>query len=120
MEPNYATQAETYYTLISEKNVEGIKKYLHSDVILCTPLATVKGKDTVVQAVSHFMKAFTKLAIRAKFGTGNQAMIVYDTDITGIAKGFPGASLLTFQDGLIVKIELFYDGTPFNVKSNSN
>lgn len=119
MEAKYAARAEEYYTLISEKNVEGIKKYLHSDVILYTPLAIVKGREAVVQAVSSFMKAFTKLSIRAKFGAEDQAMIVYDTDITGIAKDFPGASLLTFQDGLIVKIELFYDGTPFNVKNKA-
>ena len=36
-------------------------------------------------------------------------MIVYNTDIPGIAKEFPGASLLSFRDGLIVRIELFFD-----------
>lgn len=40
-------------------------------------------------------------------------MIVYDSDIPGIAKNFPGASLLSFREGLIVKIELFYDGSRF-------
>ena len=40
-------------------------------------------------------------------------MIVYDVDIPGIAKSFPGASLLSFRDGLIVRIELFFDGSRF-------
>ncbi|QLH35953.1 MAG: hypothetical protein HWD61_07260 [Parachlamydiaceae bacterium] len=59
------------------------------------------------------MNIFNSLEIRAKFGKNNQAMIVYDTDIPGIAKEFPGASLLTFQDGLIIKIELFHDASHF-------
>ncbi len=40
-------------------------------------------------------------------------MIVYDVDIPGIMEAFPGASLLKFQDGQIVRIELFYDGSHF-------
>lgn len=42
--------------------------------------------------------------------------MIYDVDIPGVAEKFPGASLLTFQEGLIIKIELFYDGSPFSQK----
>lgn len=110
---NAITRAEEYYKLVGEKNGEGIKRYLHSAVEFYGPLATLKGRDAVVDATSNFMKVFASLTIRAKFGSGDQAMIVYDTDIPGISKNFPGASLLTFRDGLIVRIELFHDGTRF-------
>jgi hypothetical protein len=106
-------RAEEYYKLVGEKNIEGIKKYLRQDVEFYGPLATLKGKEAVIEATSNFMKAFKSLAIRAKFGAGDQAMIVYDIDMPGIAKDFPGASLLSFQDGMISKIELFYDGSRF-------
>ncbi len=109
--------AEEYYTLVGEKNIEGIKQYLHPDVEFCGPLATLKGQDTVIKATSNFMNMFQSLRIRAKFGSGDQAMIVYDIDIPGIANDFPGASLMSFRDGLIVKIELFYDGSRFAEKS---
>ncbi|MBX7067429.1 MAG: nuclear transport factor 2 family protein [Parachlamydiales bacterium] len=109
-------RAEGYYKLVGKKDVEGIKKYLHPDVEFYGPLATLKGKEAVIQATSGFMNAFESLVIRTKFGSGEQAMIVYDTDIPGIAKSFPGASLLTFRDGLIVKIELFYDASRFAEK----
>ncbi len=109
-------QAEEYYTLVGEKNVEGIKKHLHSDVELYGPMATLKGKEAVVQATSNYMKVFNSLIIRAKFGAGEQAMIVYDVDIPGIREDFPGAVLLTFLDGLIIKIELFYDSNAFQEK----
>ncbi len=105
--------AEEYYKLVGEKNLEGIKNYLHHDVELHGPVGNLKGKEAVIKATSEYMNLFESLAIRSKFGAGDQAMIVYAVDIPGIAKGFPAAVLLSFRDGLIVKSELFYDGSRF-------
>lgn len=102
-------QAYEYYRLVGEKNEEGVKNYLHSDVEFIGPMTSVKGKKAVFEATRNFMKTFQSLTIRAKFGEENQAMVVYDVDLPGIAKDFPGASLLSFREGLIVKIELFFD-----------
>lgn len=113
METNHVARAEEYYKLVGEKNAEGIKKYLHPDVELYSPLATLQGREAVIEATSNFMNIFKSLTIRAKFSASDQAMIVYDLDIPGIGKSFPGASLLSFRNGLIVKIELFYDGSRF-------
>lgn len=113
MEATHAARAEEYYKLIGEKNVEGIKRYLHPHVEFYGPLATLKGKEAVIQATRNFMNMFNSLTIRAKFGAADQAMIVYDVDVPGIAKDFPGASLLSFHEGLIVRIQLFYDGSRF-------
>lgn len=106
-------KAEEYYKMIGEKNVEGIKKYLDSDVEFYSPLANLKGKEAVVGATGNFMKAFKSLKIRAKFGSEDQAIIVYDVDIPGVANNFPGASLLTFRNNLIVRVELFHDASHF-------
>lgn len=113
MEKNHLSRAAEYYTLVGEKNAEGIQKYLHPHVEFCSPLATLKGKEAVIEATSNFMNAFKSLTIRAKFAEGDQAMIVYDLDIPWMPKSFPGVSLLSFRDGMIVKIELFFDGRPF-------
>ena len=110
MHTKNAALAEGYYTQIGQKNVEGIKKYLHPDVELYSPLATVKGKEAVIKAASHFMDAIKSLTIRAKFGSEDQAMIVCDSNMPGITERFPTASLLSFRNDLIIKIELFYDG----------
>lgn len=104
---------EEYYTLVGQKNVEGVKNYLHPEVEFYGPLASLKGRDAVVKATSHFMSQFKSLTIRAKFGNTDQALLVYDLDIPGISSSFPGASMLTFQDDLIVRIDLFYDGSRF-------
>lgn len=107
---DHVARAEEYYTLVSEKNREGIGSFLDPEVEFSGPLAVLKGRDAVIEATGNFMNAFNSLTIRAKLGSENLAMIVYDVDIPGIAKKFPGASLMTFRGGLIVKIELFYDG----------
>ncbi len=109
METNCAARGVEYYTLIGKKDAEGIKEYLCPNVEFYSPMATLKGRDDVVIATSHFMNAIQSLAIRAQFGSAEQAMIVYDVDMPGIATHFPGASLLSFRDGMIVRIELFYD-----------
>lgn len=116
MEKSNVALAETYYRLVAEKNIDGIKNYLDPQVEFYGPLATLKGKEAVLGATNNFMKSFKSLAIRAKFEAGDQAMIVYDVDIPGIAKDFPGASLLTFREGMIIRIQLFYDGSRFAEK----
>jgi len=72
-------------------------------------LATVKGKEEVFKSAGNFINVIKSLRIRAKFGAGDQAMIISDSDIPGVAGIFSTASLLSFRDGLIIKIELFYD-----------
>jgi hypothetical protein len=113
MEKSLIELAEEYYLLIGEKNIEKVKHYLDPQVEFYGPLATLAGKEAVAGAVSNFMHVFKSLTIRAKLGAKDQAMIVYDVDIPGISTHFPGASLLSFRNGMIVRIELFYDGSHF-------
>ncbi len=113
MKLSYGVRVEEYYNLIKEKEIEKIKKYLDPDVEFYSPLVILKGKEAVVEATSNFMNAISSLKIRAKFDSGGQAMIVYDVDFPGLVNNFPGASLLTFRNNLIVRIELFHDASRF-------
>lgn len=119
MDTKSVTLAEEYYKCIGEKNAEELNKFLHPSVEFYGPLAILKGKDAVIKATCNFMNMFRSLKIRSKFGVGEQAMIVYDVDIPGINAAFPGASLLKFHDGQIVRIELFYDGSRFVEKKEA-
>jgi hypothetical protein len=101
--------AVAYYTALGEKNIEAIKKYLHPDIQFSDPQEKIMGREAVLKAARGFTGIFKTLTIRAKFGSEDQAMIVYDVDIPGIPKNLHAASLLSFQGGLISKIELFYD-----------
>jgi SnoaL-like domain len=102
-----------YYTALGEKNIQEVKKYLHPDIQFTDPQETVIGKEAVLKAAEGFTGIFKALIIRAQFGTENQAMIVYEVEIPGLPKKLQAASLLSFQEGLISKIELFYDSKTF-------
>lgn len=98
-----------YYTALGKKNIEEVKKYLHPDVQFTDPQEKVIGREAVLKAAQGFTGVFKTLTIRAKFGSEEQAMIVYEVEIPGLTKNLQAASLLSFQEGLISKIELFYD-----------
>lgn len=101
--------AVAYYTALGNKDMETVKKCLHPDVQFADPQEKVVGREAVLKAAKGFTAIFKTLTIRAKFGSEDQAMVVYDVDIQGLAKNLQAASLLSFQGGLISKIELIYD-----------
>lgn len=98
-----------YYMALGEKNIERIRELFHPDIQFQDPKETVMGRESVLKAAEGFSKVFKSLNIRAQFGSDHQAMIVYEVEIPGLPKKLQAASLLSFQDGLISKIELFYD-----------
>ncbi|MBI2707014.1 MAG: nuclear transport factor 2 family protein [Proteobacteria bacterium] len=114
MNQNNVGIAQTFYTALGEKNVGDIEKYLHPDSQLITPLSTLQGKEAYLEAVKNFMAFFKVLTIRATFGEGDQALIVYDLDCPGSIGKVSAAALMTFQEGLIIRNELFHDTSPFN------
>ncbi len=116
MNQNNVAIAEAYYTAVGEKNLDDMEKYLHPDVQFISPFAELKSKASVLEAVTRFMTLFNTLTIRAKFDSNDQAVLVYDVDFPAPIGNIPTASLLTFQDKLIAKIELFFDGRPFEKK----
>lgn len=101
--------AVAYYTALGNKDMEEVKKYLHPDIQFSDPQESVVGREAVLKAAKGFTAIFKALTIHAKFGSENQAMIVYDVNIPGLSKNLRAASLLSFQEGLISNIELVYD-----------
>jgi len=101
--------AVAYYTALGKKNIEEVRKYLHPDIQFTDPQEKVIGKEAVLKAAQGFIEIFKTLTICAKFGSENQAMIVYDVEIPNFSKSLRAASLLSFQKELIFKIELIYD-----------
>lgn len=114
MNKNNVAIAQTFYTAFGEKNVGAMEKYLHPDVHLITPLSKLQGKEAYLEAVKNFMAFFKALSIRATFGEGDQALIVYDLECLSPIGKVPSAALMTFQEGLITRNELFHDTSLFN------
>lgn len=111
--------AEAYYEAMGSKHTQDMAKYLHPDVQFIGPLAEIKGKDSVLDAVKRLVSLYNSLSIRAKFGSEDQAMIVYDLDCQAPIGNFRVAALMDIRKGLIEKIELFYDARPFEKKKES-
>ena len=108
--------AVAYYQAMNNKDLSAIEKYLHPEVRLISPLADITGKDAVLNSVKHFLAIFNKLTIRAQCGGGDQVMLAYDLDCPPPIGLYRGAVLLTFQEGLIIGYELFYDARPIEKK----
>lgn len=113
MQPNYAILAENYYKTIASKNLTELEKYLHPDVQFDGPLAKASGKANVLELTRQFTTFFTSLKIRSKFASKDQAVIVYDVEFPPPISPIASTALLTYKDGLVVKVELFYDASPF-------
>lgn len=108
--------AVSYYTALGEKNLEEVKRYLHPNICFTDPQEQVIGKEAVLKAATGFSTIFKTLTIRAKFGSENQAVIIYDVEIPNFTKLLRAASLLSFQEGLISKIDLIYNTRCFEEK----
>lgn len=116
MSQNNADIGEAYYKAMEEKDMIRVGSYLHPDVICIGPLAEVKGKSAVLAAAKGFSSFLKKITIRSKFSSETQAMLAYDMDCQEPIGQFPAATLMTLQNGLITKLELFYDARPFEEK----
>lgn len=108
--------AEAYYTALGKKNLEEVNRYLHPNIWFTDPQEQVVGKEAVLNAATGFSTIFKSLTIRAKFGSEDQAVVIYDVEIPNFAKPLRAASLLSFQEGLISKIDLIYDTRCFQEK----
>lgn len=103
------TKGESYYKALGEKDIHAVEQYLHQDIVFSDPQEKAVGKETVLKAAKRFMGMFKSLTICTKFGSSDQAMIIYEVEISGLSKPLKAASLLSFKDGLISEIELIYN-----------
>ncbi|MCH9630481.1 MAG: hypothetical protein S4CHLAM37_04810 [Chlamydiia bacterium] len=113
-----AAVIKEYYEILARKDIESLGKYLHEDVEFRAPLAKHKGKADVLEATKGFAGFFKELNIRTSFGSGDQAVLLYDLVFPEPVGNIPTASVMIFRDGLVSHIELFYDARPFE-KVNS-
>lgn len=114
-EKNIAS-AVAYYQAMNQKKLSVMEKYLHPEVRLISPLAEVIGKEYVLGSIKHFFTLFDTLAICDKFGFGDRVMLTYELNFPAPIGVLRAAVLITFQECLITRFELFYDPRPFEKK----
>jgi len=104
---------EAYLKAWDSKDLEGIAKYLHPEVHFIGPMTEMTGKEKVLQSAKRLFGLLETLEVRSKFASGDHAIFTYDfvcADPIGVCRT---AELMTFKDGLISRIELFFDARPF-------
>lgn len=107
------TIAIKYYNAMLMKDFDIMENYLHDHVYFISPLAILHGKEKVVLAAQNLCKILDKIEIRSKFACDNKIMLAYDFIFPAPIGLLRAAVLMEFTKQLISKIELFYDGRPF-------
>jgi ketosteroid isomerase-like protein len=113
MNKNTVDIVRAFYAAQAERNIAGIEKYLHPNVHFIMPLGEIRGKAPYVENIKKHMTEFKTVSIRTIVGSEDHVMLAYDFDFGGPIGKCPTAGLYTFKDGLIAKIELFFDARPF-------
>ncbi|MDF3033447.1 MAG: hypothetical protein K0R76_401 [Alphaproteobacteria bacterium] len=112
----HMASTEAYYDAMGRKDLSGMAQYLHPDVQFLGLLANITGKETVLKGAEGLLLFVKGLTIRAKFGSGNQTMLAYDLECHPPVGTLRVAALMTFEEDLIVRIEIFFDARPFETK----
>lgn len=106
--------ADAYYLAMNNKDKNGMERLLHPDVKFISPITELIGKKAVLKWIEDFLPKFESAIVRAKFANEHQAMLAYDLVFPAPIGRYRAASLIDFQDGLIRKIELFFDTGPIS------
>jgi len=112
------TSAQNYYNAMLSKDFNKMASYLHDNVHFIGPLAEMHGRNAVVSAAKNFGGVLQDIQIRSRFAADNQIMFAYDMVVPAPIGKFRAAVLMEFTNQLISKIELFYDGRPFEEKKS--
>lgn len=109
---NVAT-AQAYDHAYVEKDGKKIASSLHPEAELVSPISTARGKEEVLAMAKPLMEVTRAIEIRAEFGAGDRVMLAYDLECAPPLGRTRAAVLFTFREGLIARIELFFDPRPF-------
>ena len=110
--------AENYYHAMLQKDFDTMASCLHPDVHFIGPLAEMRGKEAVVSAAKNLSQILNNIQIRSRFAADHQIMFAYDFMFPEPIGKLRSAVLMEFTNQLISKIELFYDGRPFEEKKS--
>ena len=106
--------AVSYYTAMNARDFDKMSCCLHPEVTCISPLDTIDTRGIVVAAAKNFSNlSFKTITIKEEFTSENKVVLLLETSCPEPVGCFRSTSVLSFEDGLISKIELFYDPRPF-------
>src|SRR5665213_2193095 len=105
--------ATSYLSAWGRKDVAAIAQHLDPDVHFKGPMTDVTGRDRVVASTERILPMLQAFIVRSTFVSGDRAMFAYDFVCHPPIGTCRTAELVTFVNGLVKSIELFYDARPF-------
>ena len=100
---------KAYYIAMLEKRFDDMASYVHPKVNFSGPLSIMEEKQSVIEAGKEFSRLLHAIMIREALEADNKVVLVLDMLCSDPIGKFRSVSILSFAEGLIVGIELFYD-----------
>lgn len=104
--------ALAYYDAWTSHDFDRAMTHIAPDVVCLAPPGPLDGAPAVRAFMEPFSRIVTRAELIAAFGDDDTALLMYDTDTVPV-QGAPGAECLTVVDGLITRIRIIFDRTPF-------
>ncbi|MDQ2680705.1 MAG: nuclear transport factor 2 family protein [Candidatus Eremiobacteraeota bacterium] len=104
---------EEYLAAWKAKDIEGIARHIHPDIHFTSPMAQTDGREAFLASSGRMFPILKDLVVRSKFASQDQAIFTYDFICADPIGTCSTAELMTFQDGKIKSVELFFDARPF-------
>jgi hypothetical protein len=105
--------ATAYLAAWQRKDVAAIAKHLDPQVHFTGPMMDVTGRDAVIASAERILPLLLEFNVRSTLVSHDRAMFAYDFVCHQPIGTCRTAELVTFEEGLIKTIELFYDARPF-------
>lgn len=118
MVKNNIDAALSYYKAMNERNFTQVGMHLDPNVQFATPLAELSGKEAVLGAVQGFMSVAKKVTIKEEFSSGDKVVLIYEVEFPAPIGLIPSVTHMSFKNGLITHIRLYYDARPFDEARN--
>lgn len=109
--------AQDYYRHMLEKNFDAMEECLHPQIDFTSPFVELSGRKAVLEAAKALANELISIEIRSKFSANDEIMFAYDFMFPEPVGKLKSAVLMGFSNGLISRIELFFDTQAFRNES---
>ena len=108
-----ASLLSAYLDAWKQKDVRAIIACLSDDVHFTAPNAETRGRTSYEEATARFLRIVERVDVRARFVSGNRAMIAWNFVCIDPIGTSATAELLSIKDGRIADTQVFFDTAPF-------
>ena len=109
--------AESYLRAWQRKDLREIGEHLHPNVHFKGPMTETTGKEAYLAGAQRIFPILQSFTLRFSFASGGRVVAIYDFNCSEPIGVCRTAELITFQNGLISGVELFFDARPFDQRA---